>query len=56
MYGTPPDFNSTNRGGGGGGHVLNLRNTSELVPRGWWAPFTVIELLPRVLILQIISQ
>ena len=43
-------------GGGGGEHVLNLRNTSELVPQGWWVPFTVIELVLRVLILQIIGQ
>ena len=28
-------------GGGGGWQVLNLRNTSELVRRGWWVPFTV---------------
>ena len=40
--------------GGGGVQVLNLRNTSELVPRGWCVP--VIELEPRVLILQIIGQ
>ena len=45
-------------GGGGGGGVLYLQNTenTELVPRGWWVPFTVIELVPRVLILQIIGQ
>ena len=45
-------------GGGGGGveQVLNSWNTSELVPRGWWVPFTVIELVPRVVILQIIGQ
>ena len=46
-------------GGGGGGQVLNVWNvwnTSELVLQGWWVPFTVIELVPRVVILQIIGQ
>ena len=52
-------WSSCSRGGGGGGgveQVLNLWNTSDLVPRGWWVPFTVIELVPRVVILQIIGQ
>ena len=40
----------------GGGAGTKFTEYIRVIARGWWVPFTVMELVPRVLILQIIGQ